>query len=218
MKPIAGRVGALSALAAVLALGGCRNGGGGDVAQVRLINAAPDPGALSVSVDRHTVWKRSPYRDNSGYQKIRPGTYDVQVASAAAAASKPIAFDKGGAYTVLALNAPRLPALTFRVFPDGPKASIPGGKARVCFINAAAIPGGADLLLDNIVAFPQLAYGHRSEALLLAGGRYDVRVNPAGRVSTLAGPVTLSLSAGRSYTLVVMGQRPADMTLEVYPD
>jgi hypothetical protein len=88
-------IGALLILAATL--GGCRHGSSGDVAQVRLINAAVAPGALDVSVDRHMVWKHSPYRDNSGYQKIRPGTYDVQIASAAEVASKSIAFDKSRA-------------------------------------------------------------------------------------------------------------------------
>ncbi len=209
-------MGALSVLAAVAALGGCRQGG--DMAQVRLINAAPDPGLLSVAVDRQPVWKRSPYRDNSGYQKIRPGTYNVQISSAAAAATESVAFGKGGAYTLLVLNAPRPPSLSFQVFPDDAKGAIPSGETRVCFINAAAIPGGADLLLNNIVAFPGLAYGHRSESLLLAGGVYDVKVNPPGRVSSLAGPLSLSLDAGRSYTLVLMGRRPAGVTLEVYPD
>lgn len=76
--------------AGALLIGGCRHGGDGDTAQVRLINAVPDFGELSVAVDGHSVWRHSPYRNNTGYQKIHRGRYQVAVAADGPAASKAI--------------------------------------------------------------------------------------------------------------------------------
>lgn len=216
MKITWGRGAAL--LGVIALLGGCRHGGDGDVAQVRLINAVSNPDAVSVSVDHHPVWKRSLYGNNTGYQKIRPGTYNVEVAAGDAAASKDIPFTKGHDYTVLALNAPSASALGFRVFPDNHGTAIPDGKTRLHFIDAADAQGGVDVVINNIVAFPRVVYGHRTEALLLDSGSYDVRVNAPDSIQTLAGPITVRLDAGHSYTLVAMGEKSSGVTLEDYPD
>jgi len=209
----------LALMAGALLLGGCRHGGDGDVAQVRLINAVPDPGELSVAVDGHPVWRRSPYGNNTGYQKIRQGTYNVEVAAGGEAAAKPIDFEKGKAYTVIALGVARATPPAFRVFADERQERVPDGKARLHFINAVPGPERMDVLFNNIVGLKRIAYGHRSEALLLNDGTYDIRVNAAGDVSSLIGPVSLHLVSGRAYTLVAMGRHPArGFTLEAYPD
>ena len=206
-------------LAGVALLGGCRNGGDGDTAQVRLINAVPDPGELSVAVDGHSVWKRSPYRNNTGYQKIRQGRYNVQVAAGGPADTKPVAFEKGRQYTVIALGDARNAPPAFQVFADAEEGKVPDDKARLRFINA--VPGltRMDVLFNNIVGLQRVAYGHRSDALLLDDGTYDIKVNTSGEVAPLIGPVSLHLERGRAYTLVAMGRSPArPLTLEAYPD
>ena len=190
-------------------LGGCRNGGDGDTAQVRLINAVPDPGDLSVAVDGHSVWKHSPYRNNTGYQKIHKGRYNVQVAAGGPAASKPIAFEKGKDYTVVALGEARDMPPGFRVFADDrDDARVPDDKARLRFINAVPGQERMDVLFNNIVGLQRVAYGHRSDPLLLDTGTYDIKVNAAGDVDSLIGPITLRLAPGRAYTLVAMGHQP----------
>ena len=200
-------------------LGGCRHGGDGDTAQVRLINAVPDPDALSVAVDGHSIWKHSPYRNNTGYQKIRQGRYDVVVTAGGPTASKPIAFEKGKEYTVIALGVARTTPPAFRVFADDHEARVPDGKTRLHFINAVPGPERMDVLFNNIVGLKSVVYGHRSDALLLDDSTYEIRVNEAGEVTSLIGPITLRLESGHAYTLVAMGHRPArDLTLEAYPD
>jgi hypothetical protein len=199
-------------------LGGCRNGSDGDTAQVRLINAVPDPGDLSVAVDGHSVWKHSPYRNNTGYQKIHEGRYNVQVAAGGPAASKPIAFEKGEHYTVVALDEGHGTPPGFRVFTEPrDETPVPDGKARLRFINAAPEQERMDVLFNNIVGLQHVAYGHRSDPLLLDTGTYDIKVNTSGDVDSLIGPVTLRLAPGRAYTLVAMGTQSA-LTLEAYPD
>ena len=180
----------------------------------------PDPGELSVAVDGHPVWKHSPYRNNTGFQKIHPGRYNVEVAAGGPPASKPIAFEKGKDYTVIALGAARTTPPAFRVFTDDPdEGRVPDGKARLHFINAAPGEDRLDVLFNNIVGLERVAYGHRSDALLLETGTYDIRVNEAGAVASLLGPLSLRLESGRAYTLVAMGRRPdRSLTLEAYPD
>ena len=206
-------------VAVAFLLGGCRHGADSDTAQVRLINAVPDPGELSVAVDGHPVWKRSPYRNNTGYQKIHQGRYNVAVAAGGPAASKAIEFEKGKEYTVVALGTARTTPPAFRVFADTPGEVIPDGKTRLHFINAVPSLGRVDILFNNIVGLQRVAAGHRSDALLLDSGTYDIKVNGAGDVASLVGPISLRLESGRSYTLVVMGRRQdGGLTLEAYSD
>ncbi|MDQ2798894.1 MAG: DUF4397 domain-containing protein [Armatimonadota bacterium] len=213
------------ALCALL-LSGCRFGGGGhdenDVA-VRLINGVPNAPELSVAVDGQRVWRHSVYRNNTGYQTVPAGTYDVNVASGGVPilAYKPLAFEKGQAYTVLALGLLRggeTPA-EVRVFADDAGERVPSDKARLHFINAAPGMGSADVLVNNIVGLKEVEFGRRSEAILLQDGAYDIKVNVADSVETLIGPVNVRLEPGHSYTLVAMGQPSThSLTLEAYPD
>ena len=219
MRQLRGGLWPLALMTGAFLLGGCRHGGDGDTAQVRLINAVPDSGDLSVAVDGHSVWKHSPYRNNTGYQKIRRGRYQVEVAAAGPAASKAIEFEKDKDYTVIALGVARTTPPAFRVFADDKGDRVPDGKARLHFINAAPGLGRADVLFNNIVGLERVAFGHRSEALLLDTGTYDIKINLTGDVMSVIGPVSLRLESGRAYTLVTMGRRSAHgLTLEAYPD
>lgn len=210
--------GLLAVCGLALLLGGCRHGDD-DAAQVRLINAVPDPAELSVAVDGHPVWKHSPYRDNTGYQKIKQGKYNVEVAAGESETKKEIAFEKGRTYTVVALGVARTAPPGFRVFSDEREAPIPDGKARVRFINAVTGLGGVDVLFNNIVGLKHVIYGHRSDALLLDAGTYDIKANATEEITPLIGPISLRLDSRRGYTLVAMGRRVAGgLTLEVYPD
>jgi hypothetical protein len=205
-------------LALTAALGGCRHASNSNAAQVRLIDAVPVQGPLSVSVAGETVWKHLSYGNSTGYQGIKPGAYQVEVSTDRQTTSKSISFVKTQRYTVLALNDPMPRHLSFRIFPDISNVSLPPGKALVYFINAAEVPSGVDLLINNIVAFPHDVYGHRSEPLLLGAGSYDVKVNPSDEVTSLVGPVILKLDPGHVYTLVAMGGRRIVVSLNVYPD
>lgn len=203
---------------------GCRRRSASSVVSVRLINAVADAGALTVAVDGQRVWRRSPYRNNTGFRGVPEGDYDVRVsvvgASAPLAALPPLAFRRDRVYTIVALGAVGMGGAPpgVRVFEDARDERLSDGKTRVRLINAA--PGAVDVLINNIVGLKRVGYGQRSDALLLDGAAYDLKINASGSsVAPLIGPVSLRLDAGRSYTLVVMGSRAAgSLTLEAYPD
>ena len=205
---------------------GCRtrsHSEGGE-AQVRLINAVPDAGGLNVSVDGQRVWKRSLFRSNTGYQGISAGTYPVRLDSASFGATlsvRPLSFEQGHDYTVLALGQVRGGGRTVavQVLEDDPPGQGEPGKTTLRLVNAAQGLEPVDLVVNNIVGLKAVAYGKRSPVLTLDGGRYDLKIVPADTPDTLVGPVTLRLESGRAYTLVAMG-RASDgtLSLEAYPD
>lgn len=209
---------AAAAAALAFALSGCRHGGNGDVAQVRLIDAVPDQDGISVAVDGRTVWKHSEFGGDSGYQSVNAGRYLVRVQSGDRSGSQEIALDKGSHYTVVALSAPRASGLTVRAFGDDDQAPVPDGKARLSVIDAVPIGGAVDILLDNIVAVPGLPAGRRSEALVLNAGQYEIKINAPDSVHTLGGPETERFESGRSYTLVVLAQGAEDYGIRAYTD
>jgi len=214
-------IGALSALF----VSGCRltPRSEGGAAQVRLINAVPDAGGLNISVDGQRVWKRSLFRSNTGYQSVASGTYPVRMDSVSFGATllvRPLSFEKGHDYTVLALGQTRggRPA-DMEVLEDEPPGRGEPGKTTLRLVNAALGLEPVDLVVNNIVGLKAVAYGKRSPVLMLDSGSYDLKIVPADTPDTLVGPLTLRLEPGRTYTLVAMG-RASDQTLslEAYPN
>ncbi len=201
---------------------GCKTkSDGGDGARVRLINAAPNADGLTVSVNGERAWKNAAYRSSSGYQTIAAGTYPVRMDAAklGAVPARSLSFEKGHAYTVLALgrnirgSGPRL-----EVFEDGTEPP-PAGRAVLRLINASTNGIPLDLVVNSIVAAKGVTFGGGSTALALDGGAYDLQVVAYGTADVLAGPVSLRLEPGQSYTLVAIGD-PSDgsLSLEAYPD
>jgi hypothetical protein len=209
---------------------GCRTSSddNGNDALVRLINASPRAQDLAVAVDGKRVWHHSLFRSNTGYASVAAGSYKVAVEARQGgrlvSGSSFLTCDKGRAYTVLTLGRSGDGAPDVRIFGEDRDAPVPAGRVRVRFVNAIAGGNGeADLLFNNIAGLPSVAYGSRSGAILLEPGAYDVKVNVAGEVSTLAGPASLRFQAGHAYTLVAMGQADATdphegVSLESYPD
>lgn len=196
-----------------------------DASHVRLINAVPDAGALTVSVDGQRAWKGSLFRSSTGYEDIAPGDYTVRVEAGSQGGmlltNRPMSFAEGHAYTVLALGMTRdagTPAQV-QVLMDDPPAGVNGEKAGLRLIHAAPGMGPIDLVVNNIVGLESLGYGKRSGVLLLDSGTYDLKVALAGTPDALAGPIHLRLDGGHTYTLVTMGQvANQTLSLEAFPD
>ncbi len=208
-------------LGSALLVAGCKTkSDGGDGARVRLINAAPNADGLTVSVNGERAWKNAAYRSSSGYQAIAPGTYPVRMNAAklGTVPARSLSFEKGHAYTVLALGANQGEGTRLEVLEDG--AALPAsGRAGLRLINASLDGRPLDLVVNSIVAAKSVAYGGRSAILPLDGGAYDLQIAAADTPNILAGPVSLRLEPGRTYTLVAMGD-PDDgsLSLEAYPD
>ena len=208
-----------------LCLSGCRYGShhpDGTAAYVRLINAVPDAGGLDVSVDGKRVWKRSEFRSSTGYQAISSGTYPVEIDASGLGTTlltKPLSFEKKQNYTLLALGPAGSGGARVQVLPDGKPASLEPGKASIRLINAAPGTRALDLVVNMIVGVKSVAYGRRSTPLTLSSGQYDLQLAAADTPEMLAGPVSLELKPGKSYTLIAMGRTGnQSLSLEVYPD
>src|SRR5579862_698886 len=71
------------------ALAGCRLfPGGHSDCSIRLIDAVPDATALRVAVDSKKVFQGCRFRDNTGYQGIPAGSYQVYAAAERGAESE----------------------------------------------------------------------------------------------------------------------------------
>lgn len=207
-----------------LFVSGCRLGPRSDenAAHVRLIDAVPDVGGLTVSVDGQRAWKETPFRGSTGYQGVTSGTYPVRLDSSVldgALMRRSLSFEKGHDYTVLALAGNAGRAAQMLVWEDESQARRDPGKAAVRLVNAAPGLGPVDLVVNNIVGLKAIPYGRRSLALPLDGGAYDLEIAAADTPDALGEPIRLRLEVGHSYTLIAMG-RAADQTLslEAYPD
>ena len=203
---------------------GCRTNSHSDDVQVRLINAVPAGSGLTVSMDGQRVWKNARFRSSTGYQGMGAGAYSVRVEAEGGLGispgmSRPMTFEKGRRYTVLALGREGVAAARVLVLEDEAPGSIPSGKAVLRLIQAASSVGPVDLVVNSIVGVKSVRYGKRSEALQLDRGSYDLKVVVSDTPDALAGPIKLSLDAGHSYTLVTMGQAASgDLSLEAYAD
>ncbi len=214
----------------VLDVAGCRRGGGGgNDALVRLINAAPDAQDLSVAVDGRRVWQHSSFRSSTGYGGLGEGTYQIDVTAQQGGqrltGRSYLQCRKGQAYTVVAFshrpNVAQAP--TLRIFSDPREAAVPANKIQLRLINGAGDLGSVDVLFNNIVGLQSVAFGSRSEPILLEAGWYDVKLYSAGSVDDLTAPVRMGFRAGRSYTLVAMGRRGTGagsqaLSVLAYPD
>ena len=210
---------------AALTVAGCRQKSSepDGAAFVRLINAVPDAGGLDVSVDGRRVWKRSAFRSSTGYQAVASGTYPVKLDAdglGTTLLTQSLAFERGRSYTLLALGqaeggtAPQAQVLT-----DEKPEHLEDGKASVRLINASPGAPPVDLVVNTIVGLKGVGYGRRSAPVALAGGAYDLQIAAAGTAEILAGPVHLTLTPGKSYTLIAMGRvGNQSLSLEAYPD
>lgn len=215
----------------LIALAGCRHGGGTQnaAATVRLIDAAPDAQNLSVAVDGQRAWKHTTFRSNTGFQGVGEGTYkidiDADTAGGRVSAHNYLQCRKGQAYTVVAFgqkNAPNEPP-RLRIFSEEKSDPLPSNKVRLRFINAGTDLGPVDVLFNNIVGFGDIPVGARSAPILLDSGAYEVKVNQADALQGFTGPVSFHFLPGHAYTLVVMGRRDAGsgaggLSLESFPD
>ncbi len=191
---------------------------------MRLINAVPDAGGLDVSVNGRRVWQRATFRSSTEYQAVPSGTYPVTLDAEGLGITlltQSLSFDKNRNYTLLALGrASGRNNAQVQVLPDEKPTDLEAGKASLRVINAAPGMPPMDLVINTIIGVNNVAYGRRSEPLVLSSGEYDLQIAAAGTATLLTGPVHLPLLPGHSYTLIAMGQPGSrrSLSLEVYPD
>jgi len=205
--------------AAALLGAGCRkHGASPGESLVRLIDADSDAQEVAVSVDGKQTWKGAKFGSGTGFAGVPPGDYQVQAVSDEGYSGLDyITCRPNVAYTVLILGGGPSAPPRMRIFADPPISSDEPNRVRLRFIDAAEGLEAADMLLNNVVAFAGEPYGSRSDELQVDAGDYDIKVNAAGRVQSLIGPIPLRCQPGRAYTIVASGPR-TNVSVNVYDD
>ncbi len=185
-----------------------------DLALVRVVNALPGSGPISVSAGDSTAFGAVTYKMATPYREIPDDASKFKLrVDAAETGTEPLAQNRenlknGGHYTIIAMpDQGSADKANMRVLDDDLK---PGtdGKARVRFINA--VPGDQDVdvilrgraepLFDG-VNFKTEAGWREVDPL---GGALEVR--PDGKETVLARLSNVRLESGRSYTFVLTGR------------
>jgi hypothetical protein len=195
-----------------------------ELAAVRVAHASPDAPAVDVEVDGDEVLTDLAFRRVSDYLTLEPGDYDVRVTEAGG--DDPEVFFEAedlsldpGAYTVVASGEATVDESTFQVdvLRDAP-VDVDDGAARVRAVHASPDAGPVDVTVDDaaMTAFDDLTE-FDAETTTLGAGEYELEVRPDGdddddyddedfaRVERL-----LSLAAGESYTVLVLGYATPD--------
>jgi hypothetical protein len=106
----------------------------------------------------------------------------------------------GGAYTIVAMPQGKSAAL--KLFADG---SPTAGKARLRIIHASAELGSPDAMLNGKTVAHMLKFGQATPYWTVSPGTYELEVQDPGTGDDVMGPQHAALSAGTSWTGVVVG-------------
>ncbi len=216
----------LLAAASLPALGlvaGCKKGGDIDdsPSAVRIVDAVQGGDSLQARIDGVALPNKVLSPSDTDFYGAQPGSYSVQVGTSAQGGSfSPVAstqvnVESGKRYTAIAYGAASSSdSVHLQIFSapkldkDARDQAAKSGKAMVAVFDAAPGSDKIDILVNSIVAFKGVAYGHRSEFIPLAALPYEWSSVPAGAGpdQTFGQPTTLQLNSGRVYLVVVEGE------------
>ena len=176
--------------------GGCRQKGDDpNAARVRIIDAVADSGRLRVAVSGKDAFGVVRYREGGRYTAVAPGKYLVSIAAQNRGNGKYVHLRKLNLvlkakrrYTAIALGrthgSPAAHAVLYE--DDAPGPLPPGDQCRVRVLAADPEDAHVDVLVNSIVAFKDISFGERSDAITLAALPYEWAVVPAGSLRTRA--------------------------------
>jgi hypothetical protein len=177
------------------------------LAQLKLVNAAPDTAAINALVDGTVTFANVPYQAASAYQGVPSGTHTVTVEAAAtpgaviasaqptfAAATDTSIFVSGvaGAQTAVVLTDTNLPPTL--------------GRARLRFVNAGSDVGAVDILVNFANVFSNVAPNAASTYVEELEDSFTITFDRAGTTSEILTVPSVALTAGRTYTMYLVGK------------
>lgn len=205
---------------------GCkRKNGGADATRttngnprVRVVHAVVDGPAVDVYASDVKIVAGLAYKADTGYIAALPGTFTVRTTTAGsnetAYGPVPVTLAAGTDYSVVVAGSVAAKNVQPLILADDKTAPLPG-RARVRVVHAAPDAPAVDLLLNERAAISNLKFGQATGAYAeFPAGTYQLKVASVGGETVLLGPLPLALSAGRTYTVLVLG-RLTDRTLNV---
>ena len=176
------------------------------ISEFKLVHAAPGTAGINTFVNGTVAFANVPYQAITSYGTQAAGTQTVTIdtvttpGAVIASAQPPFssATDTSivltglpGAQTILALNDNNFPGTS--------------GSARVRFVNVAPNLGAVDVLVNFATKVSALATNAASSYVELADDTYTINFDLAGTTTVVLSLQGVVVTAGRTYTLYLMG-------------
>jgi Domain of unknown function (DUF4397) len=208
---------------AVAAATGCGDGKGvttvPSTANVRVVHASPDAGAVDVLVDGRSLQTNLQYEQTLDYTPVSSGDHVVAVRAAGTSTdlvTVPVTLGDRASYTVVARGLASATGGNFPLVADllTDDAAPGAGRASLRFVHAA--PGA--VAVDIYLTAPTVGLGGATPAVSalayvrggsyaneVVAGSYRLRVTQAGTTDVLLDLPSFVLSPGQAYTAVLVG-------------
>ena len=169
-------------------------------AQVRFVHAVPGVGNATLSVGGKTVGSAG-FGESTDFAFVPAGEQQASLAVPGVGTIKSdVHLDDGGAYTIVAMSQGK--AAVLKLFADG---SPTAGKARLRIIHASAELGSPDAKLNGKTVAHMLAYEKATPYWTVSPGTYELAIQDPKSGDDVMDPQHVALSAGTSWTGVVVG-------------
>jgi hypothetical protein len=188
----------LFALAALMLMAGSASAA--SQAQVRFVHAVPGVGVAELQVGGTTAGSAD-FGQSTDYSSVPAGDQEASLAVPGVGTLKSdVDLGDGGAYTIVAI--PKGKSAELKLFADG---SPTAGKARLRIIHASAELGSPNAVLNGKTVAKMLAFGQATPYFTVAPGMYDLEVVNPETGDDVMDPTHAALSAGTSWTGIVVG-------------
>ena len=177
-----------------------------NIAQFKLVHAAPGTAPIDALVNGSVALANVPYQSASGYQTVPAGTRTVTIetttAPGATIASAQPAFSPATDTSIIVTGAPG--AQQAVVISD---LNLPGttGSARIRFGNMATDAGPVDVYVNFARQATALANNAASGYVEVIEDTYTVNFDVAGTTNVVLSVPQVALTAGRTYTVYLVG-------------
>jgi hypothetical protein len=169
-------------------------------AQVRFVHAVPGVGNAELQVGGTTVGSAG-FGESTDFASVPSGDQEASLAVPGVGTLKAdVDLGEGGAYTIVAISKGKSAEL--KLFADG---SPTAGKARLRIIHASAELGMPDAKLNGKTVAHMLKFGQATPYWTVAPGMYELEVQDPETGDDVMDPTHAALSAGTSWTGVVVG-------------
>jgi hypothetical protein len=176
------------------------------LAQLKLVHAAPNTSAINALIGGTVTFANVPYQSASSYEGVSSGPHTVTVETASApgaviASAQPpfvpatdtslVIMGLPGAQTAVALSDTNLPGTL--------------GRARLRFVNAGSDVGPVDVLVNFANVFSSVGNGVASTYIQELEDSYTITFDLAGTTTEILTVPAVALTAGRTYSLYLVG-------------
>ena len=176
------------------------------LAQFKLVHAGPGTGPINGFINGAIALANIPYQSASSYEPLAAGTPTVTVETVATpGAAIATAQPTFGPATDSSIVLTGTPGATSAVVLSDMNLPGTAGSARVRFVNVAPGVGPVDVYVNFAQRVPNIPTNATSGYIEFAENTYNVTFNVAGTTTLLLNLPAVAVTAGRTYTLYLVG-------------